>query len=335
MPVEKLAIDFDSVLTNIYMIGGGLVLSEPTVAAVSVEDKKEVKAVGEEARKLIGKTSKSTKIIFPVFEGEIVNEKVACGLLSAYLKKLGIGGSFSSCQAIFSVPCGVTADMLNKYKKVAKTVGINKVYFAETPILSALGQRIPMNDSSPCFIIDMGGGVTNIAAVSLDGVIAGISVNFGANKISTDIIDYVAERHGLQIGLLTAEKLKNEIGSLADNDALATVVTGRDLKTGAPRSLSLKAMDIKEPVSLYYDKIFELANTVLQKLPPEVSAEIRHAGIYVSGIASRVYNLEKYYNKKFGIKINVAENGAMLVALGGGAVMGDTNLLKKVALKVK
>lgn len=335
MAVEKLAIDFDSINTNIYMLGGGLVLSEPTVAAVGIDDGNEIKAVGEEAKKLIGKTAKNTKIVFPVFEGEIVNEKVAIGVISSCLKKLGVKGGLSGCQVVFPVPCGVTSNMIEKYKKVAKNCGIGKVYFVEAPLLSALGQRIPLNDSSPCFVIDMAGGVTNIAAVSLDGIIAGISVNFGANKISTDIMDYVAENYGLQIGLLSAEKLKKEISSLASNDALATVVNGRDLKTGAPRSISLKAMDIKEPVSKYYDKIAELAIAVLQKLPPEVSAEIRHAGIYVSGIASSVYGLEKYYGDKFNMKINVAENGDMVLALGGGIAIGNGDLLKKITLKLR
>ena len=187
MATEKLAIDFDSVYTNIYMLGGGLVLSEPTVAAVSQDDKCEVKAIGEDARRLIGKTAKNTKIVFPVFEGEIVNEKVAIGTLKAFLNKLGVKGGIGGCQAVFSVPCGVTAEMIESYTKVAKGCGISKVNFVEAPLLSALGQHIPLNDSSPCFVIDMGGGTTNIAAVSLDGVIAGISVNFGGNKISTDI----------------------------------------------------------------------------------------------------------------------------------------------------
>ena len=198
MATEKLAIDFDSVYTNIYMLGGGLVLSEPTVAAVSQSDKCEVKAIGEDARRLIGKTAKNTKIVFPVFEGEIVNEKVAIGTLKAFLSKIGIKGSLVGCQAVFSVPCGVTSDMIESYNKVAKSCGITKVSYVEAPILSALGQRIPLNDSSPCFIIDMGGGTTNIAAVSLDGIIAGISVNFGGNKISTDIIDYIAENNGMR-----------------------------------------------------------------------------------------------------------------------------------------
>ena len=334
MAVQKLAVDFDSVHTNIYLVGGGLVLSEPTVAAVGFDDKREVKAVGDEAKKLIGKTAKNTKIVFPVFEGEIVNEKVAVSLLSAFLDKVCTKSGLFGPHVLFPVPCGVNADTIDKYKKLAKRCGVSKTYFAEAPILSALGQRIPLNDATPCFVVDMAGGVTNIAAVSLDGVIAGVSVNFGANKISTDIIDYVADRFGLQIGLLTAERLKSEISSLDEFDALSTIVNGRDVKTGAPRSLSLKAKDIFEPTKKYFDKISELSLELLKKLPPEVSAEIRHAGIYVSGIGANVYGLEKYYASKFGIKTNVAENAMMAVALGGGIAIGDNDLLKKITLPI-
>lgn len=331
----KLAIDFDSVYTNIYMSGSGLVLSEPTVAAIDLDNKNEIKLVGEDAKKIIGKTAKNTKIVFPVFEGEIVNEVVAEGVLSSFLNKLGIKNSLFGCHAIFPVACGSGADIINKYKRIAKNCGISKSYFAEAPILSALGQRISLNDSTPYFIIDMAGGTTNIAAISLDGVIAGISVNFGYNKISVDIMDYVSDNYGLQIGLLTAEKLKNEIGSLAENDALAMAINGRDLKTGAPRSISIKAMDIQEPIKKYYDKVHELATAVLKKLPPEVCAEISHSGIYVSGIASSMYGLEKYYSKKFSMKTNVAENGAMAVALGGGIAISDASILKKIVVSTK
>ena len=332
MSAVKLAIDFDSAYTNIYMVGGGLVLSEPTVAAVCHDEKTVIKAIGLEARKLIGKTAKNTKIVFPVFEGEIINEKVAIAVLSAFLDKIEVRGRLGGCHAVFSVPCGVTSQMLEKYRIVAKKSGITKVFFVEAPLLSALGQRIPLNDSSPCFVIDMASGVTNIGAVSLDGVIAGVSVNFGSNKITTDIIDYVAEVYGLQIGLLTAEKLKKSIGSLVSNDALTTIVNGRDVTLGTPRSISVRAMDIIEPIAKYFDKIAELTTTVLKKLPPEVSAEIRHAGIYLSGEGASIYGLEKYYSEKFGMKINVAENPMMSVALGGGVAISDNDLLKKIGI---
>ncbi len=335
MANAKLAIEFDSANTNIYMLGSGLVLSEPTIATVDVEKNNEIKFVGHDAKKLIGKTAKGTKTIFPVFEGEIVNQPIAEGLLSAFLSKLDIKNSIFGCQAIFAVPCGADSNIITKFKKLAKNCGIGKVYFAEAPLLSALGQRIPLNDSTPCFIIDMAGGTTSIAAVTMDGVIAGVSVNFGCNKISVDLMDYVADKFGLQIGLLTAEKIKMEIGSLAENDALTLVINGRDLKTGEPRSLSVRAMDVQEPIKNYYDKIYELSSAVLRKLPPEVCAEIRYSGIYVAGVGANIYGLEKYYKDKFAIKINIAENSEMSVALGGGIAMGDTRILKKILLPVK
>ncbi len=334
MGVVKLAIDFGSAYTNIYMLGGGLVLSEPTVAAVSQGEKQEVKVVGDEAKKLIGKTAKNTKIVFPVFEGEIVDDKVASGLLAEFLRKIDVKSGLFGCEVVFSLPCGATFNMIEKYKKLAKSCGISKVSFVESPLLSALGQRIPLNDSSPCFVIDMAGGVTNIAAVSLDGVIAGISANFGANKICTDIIDYLADKYSMQIGLLTAERLKNEIGSLDSCDSLATVVNGRDLRTGAPKSISLVARDILTPVQKYFDKVSELALAVLKKLPPEVSAEIRHAGVYIAGLGASLHGLTKYYEDIFEMQINVAENALMAVALGGGVAVGDKDLLKKIALPI-
>ena len=330
----KFAIDFDSAYTSVYKSGSGLVLSEPTVAAVEEGEKGEVKAIGQDAYKLIGKTSKNTKIVFPVFEGEIVNERVAASVLNGFIKKVK-AEKFTSMSVLFAVPCGTTAEMTAKYRSVAKSCGIRKCLFAESPILAALGQRIPLSDATPCFVIDMSGGTTNIAAVTLDGVIAGLSVNFGGNKISADIIDFVAESFGLQIGLQTAERIKKEIGSLEKSDALTLVVNGRDIESGTPRSASIRAMDLVGTMSAYYDKIAELAMELLKKLPPEVSAAIRHEGIYVTGGASNVYGLEKYYTNKFGMKINVSESGLTDVALGGGIAVSNENLLKKITLKTE
>ena len=330
---EKIAIDFGSLTTNIYKLGSGVVLSEPTVAAVS-GDKAEIKAIGFEAQKLIGKTADNTKIVFPVFEGEIVNESVATKLLLSFLRKIGITSKLLSVHAVISVPCGITPEMLDKYYRVAKSAGINKVDFVEAPLLSALGQRLPLTEFYPCFLIDMAGGTTNISALSLDGIIAGVSVNFGTNKITTDIIDYVAEIYGLQIGLLTAQRIRREIGSLEQNDALSIVVNGRDVDKGIPRAVSIKAMDVIEPIRRYFDKIAEIALDIIVRLPPEVSAEIRHSGIYLSGEGSMVYGLEKYFSSKFDMPITVAENPDMVIALGGGIAVGSPRMLNKIKIKL-
>lgn len=332
MAEKSLVIDFGSAYTNIFMLGYGLVLSEPTVAAIDENQKGAVKCIGNDAKKIIGKTSKSTKIVFPVFEGEIVNEKVAEEVLGGFLKKIGITGMFSGF-VLFSVPCGADSAMLSKYRTVAQNVGLMKPKFAEATILTALGQGLPLNDASPCFVLDMSGGNTNISALTLGGVITGLSVNLGANKIVTDLMDYVASKYQLQIGFLTAEKLKSQIGSLDELDRLSCIVNGRDLSSGIPKSILLKANDILDCVKMYYDKIAEIALTVLKKLPAEVSAEIRRTGIYVSGVGATVYGLEKYYQKFFDVKILVAENPCYSVAIGGGIAIGSKEIMKKITLK--
>ncbi len=333
MASVKFAIDFDSSYTNIYKLGNGLVLSEPTVAAVEDNASCKIVAMGKEAYKLIGKTTKDTRIVFPVFEGEIVNEKVAAELLLAFLHKVGYGSKLIGCSAIFGVPCGITSQMLEKYRRVASAVGIAKVYFAEKPVLSALGQRIALTDSSARFVIDMSGGTTSVAAVSLSGVISGLSINYGSNKISADVIDYVAERVGVQIGLQSAEKLKKEIGSLDAGDGLSAIVSGRKTSDGDVMTLNVKAGDIVTPIQAYYDAIADVALTVIKKLPPETVAEIRRSGVYVSGIGSSAYGLEKYYTEKLGLKVTVCEDGMYSVALGGGIAIGDKEILKKVCIE--
>ncbi len=331
MSAVKFAIDFDSAYTNIYKLGSGLVLSEPTVAAVEDNATCKIKALGKEAYKLIGKTTKDTRIVFPVFEGEIVNEKVAADLLFAFLEKVGYTSRLLGCSAIFGVPCGTTVQMLDKYKKVANLVGVGKVYFAEKPMLSALGQRVALTDSSARFVIDMGGGTTSIAAISLSGVIAGASINFGANKLSADIIDHLAENMGVQIGLQTAEKLK-KVASLDDGDGLGIIVSGRDVKNGEVKTLTVRSGDISKPIKGYYDMIFDIASKMIKKLPPETASEVRRSGVYVSGVGSTAYGLEKYYSGKFDLNISIAENGLYSVALGGGMAIGDKDLLKKICI---
>lgn len=325
----RAGIDIGTSETSVYTLGNGIVLQEPTVVALGGENgKAKVKAVGYEAKKLIGKTAENTRIVFPVFEGEVVNEKYATTMLSEYLKKI----KFQRGGVVASVPCGAEPALIKKIDGVLSGAGISQIHFVESPVAAAIGQNIPLSESTPCFVIDMGGGVTDIAALSLDGIIAGVSVGLGGKNIDVYLIDYIAENYSLQIGLLTAERIKVQIGSLFENDSLSTVVNGRDLTTGTPRSIVIKAEDIAEPIKKYYNKIFEIASSVLSKLPPEVSAEIRHAGIYISGGASGIVGLETYYRKKFNMNINIAEEKSSCVALGLGTLIANPELLKRLKI---
>jgi rod shape-determining protein MreB len=334
MAVEKLAIDFGNAVTKIYKLGAGMVLVEPTVAAVSSRENK-AKVIGDDAKKLIGKTAEGTKIVFPVSEGDIVSEKVASSILSGFMKKIEAGSKFLGTKALVSVPCGVDGALIKKLETVMGSVGITSVDFVEAPILSAIGQNLTLTDFSPYFIIDMGAGNTNIAAVSLEGVIAGVSVNLGGNNVDTALIDYIADNYGLFIGVATAEKIKLKIGSLVEYDSLATVVNGRDVTTGKPRSISLKSSEIYEVIKKYYDTVADISLKVLAKLPPEVSAEIRHSGIFVSGGSASVYGLEDYFTEKFGMQISVSDNPQTAIAFGGGMLLADAKKLKKLKVKIE
>lgn len=331
----KYAVDMGTSVTNVYQAGSGIVLSEPSVVAVDAEDRKKVKAVGLDAKRLVGKTAENTSVVFPVYEGEVRDEKIAAVMLRHFLKKVQAKQYGRRPELLFSAPCGADLVYVRRMERLAEACGAANVRFAESPVLAALGQNIPLTEFSPCFCIDMGGGCTDIAALSLDGIIAGISVNIGGGNIDAQLIDFVAERFGLKIGLLTAERIKEQIGSLIDGDNTGTVVNGRDIATGKPRSIALTAEDVREPIALYYDKILELAEMVMAKLPAEVSAEIRHAGVYISGGGAALAGLERYCNKRLGMAINIAEDPAMCVPLGAGALLGNPELLRRLSLRTE
>lgn len=332
---NAIAIDLGSVNTVIYQLGSGVVLSEPSVVALSVNGKSSIRAVGSEAKKLIGKTAETTKIVFPIVEGEIADVKNATAMTENFLNKITLRKLSLRPKALVSVPCGIENDEIKKYAKVLSGAGVYNADFVESPILTALGLGIPVSESTPCFIIDVGGGTTNIAAVSLDGVIAGVNVNMGGRNVDAMIINRIADLFGLRIGMLTAEKIKTQIASLIEGDATRTVINGRDIESGKPRSVSVSASDVLLPVAAFFDKIFEIASMVMAKLPAEVSAEIRRSGVYFSGGVSRLPGLDGYFRENIAIRANVFEDPEMTAAIGGGILLGNEKLLKKVRIEKK
>lgn len=332
---NAIAIDMGSVNTVIYQLGSGVVLSEPSVVALSVNGKSSIRAVGSEAKKLIGKTAETTKIVFPIVEGEIADVKNATAMTENFLNKITLRKLSLRPKALVSVPCGIENDEIKKYAKVLSGAGVYNADFVELPILTALGLGIPVSESTPCFIIDVGGGTTNIAAVSLDGVIAGVNVNMGGRNVDAMIINRIADLFGLRIGMLTAEKIKTQIASLIEGDATRTVINGRDIESGKPRSVSVSASDVLLPVAAFFDKIFEIASMVMAKLPAEVSAEIRRSGVYFSGGVSRLPGLDGYFRENMAIRANVFEDPEMTAAIGGGILLGNEKLLKKVRIEKK
>ena len=326
----KLAIDFGTSVTKIYKLGSGIVLAEATCVTVQ-KDTGEIRAFGNEAKRLLGKTAEQTDVCFPVYEGEIVSERLAGALLEYVLRKVVKRGA--SVEALFCVPCGYKVESREKVYRVAKAAGIGRVNFAETPFLSVLGQDVPLSESNPVFAIDIGAGVTSIAAFSLDGIIAGLSMNVGGSNMDVHIIDHIADTFSLKIGSLTSEKLKNTVGSLIEDDNQSTIINGRDIKSGRPRSVSVSSADIVFPIKVYIDKIAEYADLVLKKLPAEVSAAMLKNGLYLSGGVCNIAGLAEYMSGKLQMEAHLSGDPQMAVVLGGGRAVGNAALLRRIRLE--
>lgn len=328
----KLAIDLGSSVTKIFKIGSGIVLAEPSCVAVA-SSSNAVKAIGEEAKRLIGKTAEFTTIVFPVFEADIVNEGMAAVMLNYFLGKIGVTPSSGKrTEVLFSVPCGAEDSLLDKYYRLAQACRIGEVHFVEVPYLSALGQNMTLSETNPVFIIDIGGGSTNIAAFSLDGIIAGIGINLGGGNIDSQIIDCIAERYNLKIGLQTSEKLKTTVGSLYPSDEETLVVNGRDITSGRPRSVAVSSSDIYGCLKIFADKIAEYAGMLLAKLPAEASASVWRNGLYLSGGTARLIGLDDCLSRALQMDVCLAEEPQMSVVLGGGRTVGNADVLETIRI---
>lgn len=324
----RLAIDLGSTMTKIYRAdaGSGIVLAEPSCVAVAGYTG-EVRAVGKEAKKLIGKTAEFTEIVFPVYEGEIVDERLAVAMLKNFLARVG-GAVWKRSETVFSVPCGAGEELKEKYRNVAKECGLKKISFIETPYLVALGSDAVLSESDPVFVIDIGGGVTNVAVVSLYGIIAGLSMNIGGNNMDLNIAQKIERTKGLKIGALTAERIKNDVGSLSISSRGTTVAEGSSVTYMRPASVSVQSAEIYDCIRVYADKIIEYASAVLKQLPAEVAATVNKNGIYLSGGVAKLPFLREYFSQKLEMRTHVCDEPQFACVSGAGAVARDKALLR-------
>lgn len=335
--MKKIAIDFGSGVTKIYMLGCGVVLTEATCIAVEEYDehgetKLGIKAYGDKARALSGRAALNTRIVNPVFEGDIVHENLAMHLLSYFLEKIEITQrKAKNTEAIFILPCGIKPEVKQKYVRLAEECGLGMAYFTLTPFAAVLGHNVAISESMPMFSIDIGSSITNVAAFSQDGIISGLNVNLGGGNIDVHIIDELAENNGFKIGALTAEKIKNTVGSLLNDDNKMAVVDGREAATGAPSSLSVSSGDIYNIITAYIDKILEYVQLVLSKLPPEVASAVMRGGVYLTGGLIKIDGVPEYIKNKLGISVNIPEEPQLATVIGGGTILASDELCERLA----
>ena len=333
--MKRIAIDFGSSETKICIAGCGVVLKEATCIAVEkVSDDVGliIKAYGDKARALYGRAAVNTNIVNPIVEGDIVEEGLAANLLSYFLEKIEIPRRKAKyTEAIFILPCGSGAELKEKYKRVADECGLGAVYFTITPFASVLGHNVAISESTPMFCLDIGYGITTIAALSQDGIIYGININLGGGNIDKHIMNEIADKRNLKIGALTAERIKNTVGSLLVDDNKMTVADGRDLNTGAPSSVAVNSSQVYDHITTYVDKILEYVSLVMSKLDAEVSSGIMRGGIYLSGGLMKMDGLAEYISSKLSITVNMPDEPQLASVIGAGIIISNDTLFTKLA----
>ena len=326
---KKLGIDLGTANTLVYLPGKGVVLNEPSVVAVSEEDNK-ILAVGLEAKDMIGKTPDSIVAYRPMKDGVIADYRVTEAMLRYYINKaLGKWNIFKP-EVMVSVPAGVTSTERRAVIEAAIKAGAKNAYVVKEPILAAIGAGISIQEPMGHMIVDIGGGTTDVAVISLGGIVSSTSVKCAGNRIDYAIIDYIKKTYNLAIGDRTAEEIKIKIGSAVPIDEeLAVMVKGRDFLTGLPRSIELRTNEVVKAISKELREMVKAIKDVLQETPPELASDIIDQGIIMTGGSSQLRNLPELVFRRTGVKAVLADDALYCVAKGTGIALEHLDVYKK------
>ncbi len=332
---KKLGIDLGTTTTLVYVPGKGIVLNEPSVVAVS-EDTNQVMAIGNEAKDMIGKTPDNIVAYRPMKDGVIADYRIAEAMLRYYISKALGKYNFVKPDVIISVPAGITSTERRAVVEAALKAGAKNAYVVKEPILAAIGAGIPIHEAIGHMIVDIGGGTTDIAVISLGGIVAAKSVKVAGNKIDYAIADYIKKTFNLAIGDKTAEDVKIKIGSAIPlEEELAVVIKGRDFVTGLPRSIEVKTNEITKAITRELREMIKAMKDVFQETPPELASDIIDRGIIMTGGSSQLRNLPELVFRRTGVKAVLAKDALFCVANGTGIALEHLNVYKKTILTKK
>lgn len=327
--IKKIGIDLGTANTLVFLPGEGVILNEPSVVAVSVPDNR-VLAVGDEAKVMIGKTPDNIIAYRPMKDGVIADYRVTEVMLKYYISKaLGKWNIFKP-EVMISVPAGVTSTERRAVVEAAMKAGAKAAYVVKEPILAAIGADIPIYEPSGHMIVDIGGGTTDAAVISLGGIVASTSVKVAGNKIDQAIADYIKKTFNLAIGEKTAEEIKIKIGSAVPvEEDLVYKIKGRDFLTGLPRSTDITTNEIVKAIEGELKEMMKAIKVVLQNTPPELSSDIIDNGITMTGGTSLLRNMDELVYRATGVKARVAEDTLLCVAKGTGVALEHLDIYKK------
>ena len=330
---NDLAIDLGTANTLIYVEGQGIVLREPSVVAINTQTK-EVQAVGSDAKEMLGRAPGNIEAIRPMKDGVIAHFEVTEKMIRHFIRKVHNNRkTLVRPRVVVAVPSGITQVESRAVRDSALSAGAREVFLIEEPMAAAIGVDLPVQEPSGNLIVDIGGGTTEVAIISMSGVVFSKSVRVAGDEMNEAIINYIKKKYNLLIGERTAEAVKIEIGSAYPLEKSITMeVKGRDLVAGIPKTLIVSDEEIREALTETFSTIVEAVKIALERTPPELAADIVDKGVVVSGGGSLIKGLDTLLRESTGLPISLASDALSAVALGSGNVLSDPKLLKKVTI---
>jgi rod shape-determining protein MreB len=331
---NDMAIDLGTANTLVYVKGKGIVCNEPSVV-VQHKDTKKCIAVGQEAKRMLGKTPANILAIRPMKDGVIADFDATGEMLKYFIKKVHNRRSFVSPRVIIGIPTGITQVEQRAVKDAAHASGAREVYLIEEPMAAALGVGLPIGEPAGSMVVDIGGGTTDIAVISLGGVVYSKATRVGGDRMDETLISYIKRKYNLMIGDRTAEQIKIEIGSaapLADEAPQTMDIKGRDLVSGIPKTIPLTEEEVREALAEPVNTILETIKVALENTPPELAADIVDCGIVLAGGGALLKGLDQLITESTELPVVVAEDPLTAVVRGVGKAIDDLYLLKKISV---
>ena len=330
---NDLAIDLGTANTLVNVKGQGIVLREPSVVAIN-SDTKEVQAVGEEAKQMLGRAPKSISAIRPMKDGVIAHFEVTEKMISNFIRKVHNNRkTLVRPRVVIAVPSGITQVEKRAVRDSAESAGAREVFLIEEPMAAAIGVDLPVQEPTGNMIIDIGGGTTEVAIISMSGIVFSRSVRIAGDEMDEAIVNYIKKKYNLLIGERTAEEVKIHIGSAYPlNEPMTMEVKGRDLIAGIPKTLTVSDKEIRKALTETFGAIVEAVKIALERTPPELAADIVDKGVVIAGGGSLIKGLDILLKEATGLPITLAMDPLSAVALGAGKVLADPKLLRKVTI---
>ena len=329
MIIRKIGIDLGTANTLVFIPQKGIVINEPSVVAIAVDDNK-ILAIGAEAREMLGRTPEVIKTYKPLKDGVIADYQVTAAMLKYFMDKVMGPWKLFKPDLIISVPVGITSTERRAVIGAARQAGAKEAYVAREPILAALGMGVPINSAGGNMLVNIGGGTTEVAVISLGGIVAWSSVRVAGNKMDEAIADYTKKKYNLAIGERTAEEIKIKIGSaLSTKNKNELEIRGLDLTEGLPKNIIINSNEIAEAIDSPLKEIIQAIKSVLSETPPELAADIMERGMIVTGGGALLNNINELITKITGVPSYTADEPLYSVAKGTGVILDNLNLYKK------